>query len=75
MAREKEFEDVTLEADRVRVFNEFLVALEESCGHHHKPRKPKKQKQVRIMWEKVFFFNFFFSAHVVNTMACPLIKW
>ena len=46
LSREKEFGDLPLEADRVRVFNEFLVALEESCGHHHKPRKPKKAKQV-----------------------------
>ncbi|XP_013091241.2 pre-mRNA-processing factor 40 homolog A-like isoform X2 [Biomphalaria glabrata] len=37
------FESITLEAERIRLFKEHLVALEETCSHYH-PKKKKSKK-------------------------------
>ncbi|ESO98511.1 hypothetical protein LOTGIDRAFT_174239 [Lottia gigantea] len=46
--REEGFNIITLESERIRLFKEYLSALEESCGHHHpKKKKSKKHKSRR----------------------------
>ncbi|KAK2161677.1 hypothetical protein NP493_1565g00027 [Ridgeia piscesae] len=47
--KEPAFEAITTEADRARLMTEFLVAMEESCGHmcHHKKHSKKSRKQRR----------------------------
>jgi len=48
LAGEPAFENVTLEAERIRLFKQHLVAIEESCSHYHpKKRKTKKHKSRR----------------------------
>ena len=42
--KESYFEAVTLESERVRLFKDFLLALEESCGHNHQNRKKQSRK-------------------------------
>ncbi|KAK3592975.1 hypothetical protein CHS0354_023197 [Potamilus streckersoni] len=43
-----EFEMITLEAERIRLFKEYLIALEETCAHHHaKKKRSKKHKNRR----------------------------
>ncbi|XP_059148733.1 pre-mRNA-processing factor 40 homolog B-like isoform X2 [Physella acuta] len=37
------FENVTLEAERIRLFKEHLIAIEETCSHYH-PKKKKSKK-------------------------------
>ncbi|XP_064614415.1 LOW QUALITY PROTEIN: pre-mRNA-processing factor 40 homolog A-like [Liolophura sinensis] len=46
--RESAFELITLESERIRLYKEYLMALEESCSHHHtKKKKSKKHKLKR----------------------------
>ncbi|XP_035826647.1 pre-mRNA-processing factor 40 homolog A isoform X2 [Aplysia californica] len=40
---EQAFESITLEAERIRLFKEHLIAIEESCSHYH-PKKKKSKK-------------------------------
>ncbi|XP_053374392.1 pre-mRNA-processing factor 40 homolog B-like isoform X4 [Mercenaria mercenaria] len=45
---ESAFEAITLESERIRLYKEFLVAVEEACMHRHpKKRKSKKHKSRR----------------------------
>ncbi|BFY99058.1 hypothetical protein BsWGS_02097 [Bradybaena similaris] len=37
------FENVTLEAERIRLFKEYLTTMEEACSHYH-PKKKKTKK-------------------------------
>lgn len=37
------FENITLEAERIRLFKEYLTAMEEACSHYH-PKKKKTKK-------------------------------
>ncbi|CAG5124751.1 unnamed protein product, partial [Candidula unifasciata] len=37
------FENITLEAERIRLFKEYLTAMEEVCSHYH-PKKKKTKK-------------------------------
>ncbi|CAL1528741.1 unnamed protein product [Lymnaea stagnalis] len=42
------FENITLEAERIRLFKEHLIAIEETCSHYHpKKKKSKKHKSRR----------------------------
>merc|ERR1719341_2264622 len=41
---ETAFMNITLEAERIRLFKEHLIALEESCSHYHPKKKKKKDK-------------------------------
>ncbi|KAK3775580.1 hypothetical protein RRG08_000396 [Elysia crispata] len=40
---EQAFVSITLEAERIRLFKEHLVAIEETCSHYH-PKKKKSKK-------------------------------
>ncbi|XP_014204718.1 pre-mRNA-processing factor 40 homolog A [Copidosoma floridanum] len=42
---ESDFQAVTLESERVRIFKEYQHELEESCSHHHIRNKKKKAKK------------------------------
>lgn len=47
---EPAFEAIALESERIRLFKEFLIHVEESCSHHHSKnkkhsKKNKKQKK------------------------------
>lgn len=42
-----EFQAITLESERVRIFKEYQHELEESCNHHHIRNKKKKTKKPR----------------------------
>ncbi|XP_077979114.1 pre-mRNA-processing factor 40 homolog B-like isoform X2 [Glandiceps talaboti] len=43
------FDAITVESERIRLFKEYMSALEETCGHHHskQPAKKKKSKKHR----------------------------
>ncbi|XP_050419250.1 pre-mRNA-processing factor 40 homolog A [Patella vulgata] len=46
--REPGFDIITLESERIRLYKEYTLALEETCGHHHpKKKKSKKHKNRR----------------------------
>ncbi|XP_043278756.1 pre-mRNA-processing factor 40 homolog A isoform X2 [Venturia canescens] len=45
IADEVDFEAITLESERVRIFKEYQHELEESCSHHHIRSKKKKTKK------------------------------
>ena len=47
--KEPAFEAIAVDADRARLMTEFLLAMEESCGHmcHHKKHSKKSRKQRR----------------------------
>ncbi|PVD30955.1 hypothetical protein C0Q70_10231, partial [Pomacea canaliculata] len=40
-------EAITLESERIRLFKEYIIALEEACAHHHSRRK--KSKNIKIV--------------------------
>lgn len=42
-----DFHALTVEADRIRVFNDYTTALLEACSHHHGRKKSKKAKHKR----------------------------
>ncbi|KAL4222390.1 PRP40 pre-mRNA processing factor 40 [Mactra antiquata] len=42
---EAAFEAITLESERMRLYKEFLVAMEEACLHRHHSSKRKKTKK------------------------------
>lgn len=44
---EPAFEHITLEAERIRLYKKHLVALEESCSHHHAKKKKSKKHRSR----------------------------
>jgi pre-mRNA-processing factor 40 len=45
---ESAFENITLEAERIRLFKSYLIALEETCSHNHaKKKKTKKHRRWR----------------------------
>ena len=46
---EPAFEAITLESERIRLFKEYIIAIEETCMHHHmgKKKKTKKHKNRR----------------------------
>nr|XP_022309499.1 pre-mRNA-processing factor 40 homolog A-like [Crassostrea virginica] len=41
------YEAITLESERIRLFKEYQLVLEDSCSHHHAKRKKRKQKHKR----------------------------
>jgi len=44
---ESAFEAITLESERIRLFKEYIVAVEEACTHparHPRKKKSKKHK-------------------------------
>lgn len=44
---EPEFESITLESEKVRIFKEFQKDLEESCTHSHSSKRKKKAKKTK----------------------------
>lgn len=47
MTEDPAFTAITIEAERIRVFKEYQVQLEETCGHHHSRAKKKSKKKDR----------------------------
>ncbi|XP_069110449.1 pre-mRNA-processing factor 40 homolog B-like isoform X2 [Argopecten irradians] len=46
--KEAAYEAITLEAERIRLYKEFIIVLEETCYHQHsKKKKSKKHKNKR----------------------------
>jgi pre-mRNA-processing factor 40 len=43
LERDSAFENITLEAERIRLFKEYLTVMEEACSHYH-PKKKKTKK-------------------------------
>ena len=42
------FDQITLESERMRLFKEYLLAVEEACQHRHlKKKKSKKHRSKR----------------------------
>ena len=44
-ADDPSFQAILLESERIRLYREFLLAVEEACSHKHAPRKKKKKKE------------------------------
>ncbi|XP_070565140.1 pre-mRNA-processing factor 40 homolog B-like isoform X2 [Ptychodera flava] len=38
------FDAITVESERIRLFKEYISALEETCAHHHSKQTSKKKK-------------------------------
>ncbi|XP_067650087.1 pre-mRNA-processing factor 40 homolog A-like isoform X2 [Haliotis asinina] len=47
LEHEAAFEAITLESERMRLFREYVIAYEETCGHHHAKRKKSKKHKVK----------------------------
>lgn len=47
LEHETAFEAITLESERMRLFREYVIAYEETCGHHHAKRKKSKKHKVK----------------------------
>ena len=46
--KELAFASITLESERLRLYKEFMAALEEQCTHaHHRSKKRKKERDRR----------------------------
>ena len=46
--KELAFASITLESERLRLFKEYMAALEEQCTHaHHRSKKRKKERDRR----------------------------
>ncbi len=69
------FETIPLESERLRLFREFLTAMEESCSHHHSKKKKKKDKKRRSR-SKSSVSSLYSCAHArgfpVRTRSCTL---
>ncbi|GFO50262.1 pre-mRNA-processing factor 40-like protein a [Plakobranchus ocellatus] len=44
---EQAFVNITLEAERIRLFKEHLIAIEETCSHYHSKKKKSKKHRAR----------------------------
>ncbi len=44
---EPAFDAVALESERVRLYKEFMLAMEEACGHKHHHQKKRKTKKTK----------------------------
>ncbi|PVD30953.1 hypothetical protein C0Q70_10229 [Pomacea canaliculata] len=47
LERDPAWEAITLESERIRLFKEYIIALEEACAHHHSRRKKSKKHKNR----------------------------
>lgn len=57
-----DFNGLSLESERVRVFKEYTTALEEACSHHH-GRSKKSKKNTKHKRKYVLFWYTLLASH------------
>lgn len=78
LERDPAWEAITLESERIRLFKEYIIALEEACAHHHSRRKKSKKhknRRSRSRTPSVSFYYYFWSFDLIVWFGMLVNIW